>query len=75
MSIPKQLMIGSVPYDVEVVNGWIDERENGDVRIAEVTYHDQHIKISDNVTKHEGKMKNVLHEAIHAMLYEYGLIV
>ena len=73
MSIPKQLMIGSVPYDVEVVNGWIDERENGDVRIAEVTYHDQHIKISDNVTKHEGKMKNVLHEAIHAMLYEYGL--
>ena len=73
MSIPKQLMIGSVPYDVEVVNGWIDERENGDVRIAEVTYHDQHIKISDNVTKYEGKMKNVLHEAIHAMLYEYGL--
>ncbi|MGM2776592.1 hypothetical protein ACS2QO_29905, partial [Bacillus cereus group sp. Bce015] len=38
-----------------------------------VTYHDQHIKISDNVTKHEAKMKNVLHEAIHAMLYEYGL--
>lgn len=72
MSIPKQLMIGSVPYDVEVVNGWIDERENGEVRIAEVTYHEQHIKISDNVTKHEGKMKNVLHEAIHAMLYEYG---
>lgn len=72
MNIPKQLMIGSVPYDVEVVNGWIDERENGDVRIAEVTYHEQHIKISDNVTKHEGKMKNVLHEAIHAMLYEYG---
>ncbi|AJG93815.1 hypothetical protein I6G77_04415 [Bacillus tropicus] len=72
MSIPKQLMIGSVPYDVEVVNGWIDERENGEVRIAEVTYHEQHIKISDNVTKHEGQMKNVLHEAIHAMLYEYG---
>ncbi|WMS84407.1 hypothetical protein RE438_12080 [Bacillus wiedmannii] len=73
MNIPKQLMIGSVTYDVEVVNGWIDERENGEVRIAEVTYHEQHIKISDNVTKHEGKMKNVLHEAIHAMLYEYGL--
>ncbi|MGN4611805.1 hypothetical protein ACTFOZ_04910 [Bacillus cereus group sp. MYBK71-2] len=73
MNIPKQLMIGSVPYDVEVVNGWVDERENGEVRIAEVTYHEQHIKISDNVTKHEGKMKNVLHEAIHAMLYEYGL--
>ncbi|MBZ4222530.1 hypothetical protein LAE98_10505 [Bacillus wiedmannii] len=73
MSIPKQLMIGSVPYDVEVVNGWIDERENGEVRIAEVTYHEQHIKISDNVSKHEGQMKNVLHEAIHAMLYEYGL--
>ncbi|AXY09960.1 hypothetical protein CUC43_25845 [Bacillus thuringiensis LM1212] len=73
MSIPKQLMIGSVPYDVEVVNGWIDERENGEVRIAEVTYHEQHIKVSDNVTKHEGKMKNILHEAIHAMLYEYGL--
>lgn len=72
MSIPKQLMIGSVPYDVEVVNGWIDERENGEVRIAEVTYHEQHIKVSDNVTKHEGKMKNILHEAIHAMLYEYG---
>ncbi|PFF53596.1 hypothetical protein [Bacillus cereus] len=72
MTIPKQLMIGSVPYDVEVVKGWIDERENGDVRIAEVTYHEQHIKISDNVTKHEGQMKNVLHEAIHAMLYEYG---
>ncbi|MDA2358081.1 hypothetical protein PDN49_25380 [Bacillus cereus] len=73
MNIPKQLMIGSVPYDVEVVKGWIDERENGEVRIAEVTYHEQHIKISDNVTKHEGQMKNVLHEAIHAMLYEYGL--
>ncbi|HDX9630887.1 TPA: hypothetical protein ROY30_004623 [Bacillus cereus] len=72
MNIPKQLMIGSVPYDVEVVKGWIDERENGEVRIAEVTYHQQYIKISDNVTKHEGKMKNVLHEAIHAMLYEYG---
>ena len=57
MNIPKQLMIGSVPYDVEVVNGWVDERENGEVRIAEVTYHEQHIKISDNVTKHEGKMK------------------
>lgn len=73
MSIPKQLMIGSVPYDVEVVKGWIDEKENGEVRIAEVTYHEQQIKISDNVAKHEGKMKNVLHEAIHAMLYEYGL--
>lgn len=72
MTILKQLMIGSVPYDVEVVKGWIDESENGDVRIAEVTYHEQHIKISDNVTKYEGKMKNVLHEAIHAMLYEYG---
>ncbi|PFP01770.1 hypothetical protein COJ91_25820 [Bacillus thuringiensis] len=72
MSIPKQLMIGSVPYDVEVVKGWIDEKENGEVRIAEVTYHEQQIKISDNVAKHEGQMKNVLHEAIHAMLYEYG---
>lgn len=72
MTIPKQLMIGSVPYDVEVVKGWIDEREDGEVRIAEVTYHEQHIKVSDNVTKHEGKMKNILHEAIHAMLYEYG---
>lgn len=73
MNIPKQLMIGSVPYDVEVVKGWIDEKEDGEVRIAEVTYHEQHIKISDNVSKHEGQMKNVLHEAIHAMLYEYGL--
>ncbi|HHT7152329.1 hypothetical protein BK718_16935 [Bacillus thuringiensis serovar andalousiensis] len=73
MTIPKQLMIGSVPYDVEVVKGWLDERENGEVRIAEVTYHEQKIKISDNVAKHEGQMKNVLHEAIHAMLYEYGL--
>ncbi|MFJ8216207.1 hypothetical protein [Bacillus cereus] len=72
MNIPKQLMIGSMPYDVEVVTGWIDEKENGEVRIAEVTYHEQHIKISDNVSKHEGQMKNVLHEAIHAMLYEYG---
>ncbi|EEM27409.1 hypothetical protein bthur0003_37560 [Bacillus thuringiensis serovar thuringiensis str. T01001] len=65
-------MIGSVPYDVEVVKGWLEERENGEVRIAEVTYHEQQIKISDNVAKHEGQMKNVLHEAIHAMLYEYG---
>ncbi|WP_242315580.1 hypothetical protein [Bacillus cereus group sp. BfR-BA-01355] len=73
MSIPKQLMIGSIPYDVEVVKGWLEERENGEVRIAEVTYHEQQIKISDNVAKHEGQMKNVLHEAIHAMLYEYGL--
>ncbi len=73
MSIPKQLMIGSVPYEVEVVKGWIDEKENGEVRIAEVTYHEQQIKISDNVAKHEGQMKNVLHELIHAMLYEYGL--
>ncbi|AFQ15580.1 hypothetical protein P9Y62_07135 [Bacillus thuringiensis] len=72
MNIPKQLMIGSVPYDVEVVKGWLEERENGEVRIAEVTYHEQQIKISDNVAKHEGQMKNVLHEAIHAMLYEYG---
>jgi len=73
MNIPKQLMIGSVPYDVEVVKGWLEERENGEVRIAEVTYHEQQIKISDNVAKYEGQMKNVLHEAIHAMLYEYGL--
>ncbi|HDX9649066.1 TPA: hypothetical protein ROY02_005461 [Bacillus cereus] len=73
MNIPKQLMIGSVPYDVEVVKGWIDEKENGEVRIAEVTYHEQQIKISDNVAKHEGQMKNILHEAVHAMLYEYGL--
>ncbi|PFC04828.1 hypothetical protein [Bacillus thuringiensis] len=72
MNIPKQLMIGSIPYDVEVVKGWLEERENGEVRIAEVTYHEQRIKISDNVAKHEGQMKNVLHEAIHAMLYEYG---
>ncbi|WP_144488869.1 hypothetical protein [Bacillus thuringiensis] len=72
MNIPKQLMIGSVPYDVEVVKGWLEERENGEVRIAEVTYHEQQIKISDNIAKHEGQMKNVLHEAIHAMLYEYG---
>lgn len=41
MDIPKQLMIGSVPYDVEVVKGWLEERENGEVRIAEVTYHEQ----------------------------------
>ena len=27
MSIPKQLMIGSVPYEVEVVKGWIDEKK------------------------------------------------
>ncbi|MEC2470375.1 hypothetical protein P9027_09740 [Bacillus thuringiensis] len=73
MNIPKQLMIGSIPYDVEVVKGWLEERENGEVRIAEVTYHEQQIKISDNVAKHEGQMKNLLHEAIHAMLYEYGL--
>ncbi|MGI8277345.1 hypothetical protein [Bacillus mycoides] len=72
MNIPKQLMIGSVPYDVEIVNGWIEEKENGEVRIAEVTYVEQNIKISDNVSKHEGQMKNVLHESIHAMLYEYG---
>ncbi|QKH05231.1 hypothetical protein FOC93_08830 [Bacillus cereus] len=41
MTVPKKLMIGSVPYDVEVVKGWIDKRENGEVRIAEVTYHEQ----------------------------------
>ncbi|MDM8362480.1 hypothetical protein ACS4JF_05065 [Bacillus thuringiensis] len=49
MTIPKQLMIGSVPYDVEVVKGWLEERENGEVRIAEVTDHEQQIKISNNV--------------------------
>ena len=27
MDIPKQLMIGSVPYDVEVVKGWLEERK------------------------------------------------
>ena len=73
MSIPKQLMIGSVPYEVEVVKAGLMKKKT-EVRIAEVTYHEQQIKISDNVAKHEGQMKNVLHEAIHAMLYEYSMV-
>ena len=56
MSIPKQLMIGSVPYEVEVVKAGLMKRKR-EVRIAEVTYHEQQIKISDNVAKHEGQMK------------------
>ena len=67
MNIPKRLMIGSVPYDVEITKSQIEEKEKVEVRIAEITYHEQHIKISDNVTKHEEEMKNVLHEAVYEM--------
>lgn len=73
MNIPKQLMIGSVPYDVEVVNGWIEETENGNVTSGEAHYFKQKILLSDQVEGEEAAQKTVLHEAIHAMLHEAGL--
>ncbi|MEH7459593.1 hypothetical protein V7183_20980 [Bacillus sp. JJ1127] len=73
MSIPKRLMIGSVPYDVEVVNGWIEEFENDDVVAGEARYFKQKIALSDQIEGEQAAQKVVLHEAIHAMLYEAGL--
>lgn len=73
MSIPKRLMIGSVPYDVEVVKGWIEEFENDDVVAGEARYFKQKIALSDQVEGEQAAQKVVLHEAVHAMLYEAGL--
>ncbi|MDZ5608584.1 hypothetical protein U2I54_16155 [Bacillus pseudomycoides] len=73
MSIPKRLMIGSVPYDVEVVKGWIEEFENDDVVAGEARYFKQKIALSDQVEGIQAAQKVVLHEAVHAMLYEAGL--
>lgn len=73
MNIPKRLMIGSVPYDVEVVNGWIEEFENGDVTMGEARYFKQQIVISDQLEGAQAAQKTLLHESVHAMLHEAGL--
>ncbi|MBG0962457.1 hypothetical protein [Bacillus sp. SRB1LM] len=73
MTIPKQVMIGGVPYDVEIVKGWIEETENGNVTTGEAHYFKQKILLSDQVEGREAAQKTILHEVIHAMLYEAGL--
>ncbi|HFK1756483.1 TPA: hypothetical protein ACGXQC_000849 [Bacillus cereus] len=38
MNIPKQLMIGSVPYDVEVVKGFLERDAFGNFYVANDEY-------------------------------------
>ena len=67
-NLPKSIRIGSVEYGVKEVEGLHD---SGQELLGWVTYCDTLIRIDTNVS--ESRKKNVLmHEVLHAMLYEAG---
>ena len=72
--LPKQILIGNVPYDVELVEGFIevDNMNKDDVLIGAINYTKQQIKISDE-TKNEIRHKVLIHEITHGILEEYGM--
>src|SRR5690625_4011596 len=67
-NLPKSFRIGTVDYNVEEVAGL---HNRGRELLGWVTYHDTLIRIDSEVS--DGRKKNVLiHELLHAMLYEAG---
>ena len=66
--LPKSIRVGSVDYNVKEV---ADLHDSGQELLGWVTYHDASIRIDSDTS--EGRKKNVLiHEILHAMLYEAG---
>src|SRR5699024_3000159 len=67
-NLPKSFRIGSVDYAVKEVEGLHD---SGQELLGWIAYCDTLIRIDSDVS--EGRKKNVLiHELLHAMLYEAG---
>lgn len=67
-NLPKSFRIGSVDYAVKEVEGLHD---SGQELLGCVTYHDTLIRIDSESS--ECRKKGVLiHEILHAMLYEAG---
>lgn len=72
MKTPNKLMIGGIPYQIKIVDGFIDEKPNGDVVTGQIVYFDQEILLSNRMQTEYGA-KVLLHEAIHGMLHEFGM--
>ena len=67
-ALPLSFRIGSVDYVVKEIEGLHD---SGEELLGQVTYHDTQIRL--NSESSECRKKNVLiHELLHAMLYEAG---
>ena len=67
-NIPKSIRIGPVDYTVTLID---DLHDRGEELFGQVTYGDALIRIDSAPS--EGRKKNILvHEMIHAMLYEAG---
>ena len=68
VNLPKSIRVGSVNYEVRVVD---DLHDKGQELFGWVTYGDALIRIDS--ASSVGRKKNVLiHELLHAMLYEAG---
>src|SRR5690625_2430117 len=66
--LPKSIRVGSVDYNVKEV---ADLHDSGQELLGWVTYHDASIRIDSDASM--GRKKNVLiHELLHAILYEAG---
>ncbi|WP_332648851.1 hypothetical protein [Lysinibacillus sp. 54212] len=72
MNVPTQLLLGGVPYAVEVLEGNVAELKNGYTVTGEIQYSDQRIQLS-GLLQPEYASKVLLHEAIHGILHEYGM--
>ena len=67
-NLPKSIRVGPVNYEVTEVEGLHDK---GEELLGWVTYSDALIRLDSESS--EGRKKNVLiHELVHAMLYEAG---
>ncbi|TYS60504.1 hypothetical protein FZC76_21785 [Sutcliffiella horikoshii] len=69
--IPKQLLIGGVPYKVTKESNMKNER--GQDLVGHISYLDQTIKVDTDVTGKEAEAKVILHEVVHGLLWEFGL--
>ncbi|MCY9198092.1 hypothetical protein MOE86_15545 [Bacillus atrophaeus] len=72
MTLPKQIMINSIPYKVLQVDGFIEEDQKGGVQLGDINPWKQEIQVSKEA-EGEYAAKVLLHEAIHGILSEYGL--
>lgn len=69
--LPKKITIGNIPYEVEIVEGYI-ETEKNHVLIGRIDYTKQKIQVSDE-TQNESRSKVFIHEITHGILEEYGM--
>src|SRR5690554_398632 len=67
-NLPKTFRIGSVDYSIKEVEGLHDP---GQELLGSVTYHDTLIRI-DSESDDSRKKDVLIHELLHAMLYEAG---